>query len=674
MAVEKIDRITICALTKYRKKLLETIQRQELIEVQFSKCEDLKHLDTFKSRNIFEKHVNSSLHALDILKSYIENFSEHPSSFTGKKIISSKEYYTKVKNTDKTLRDITDIIVLDKNIIDAKNNIAKLELQLDMLKPWEGLDVSMRLTKTKRTVIFTGSLPYEINESNLLKKFIEKNPELDNIYVEIISSSKEMTCVFLVCEQVYSQKVNDILRGIGFTPPPLKSKENPKERKKMLQKRIKDLKSQISTFTEKLKNYKSRVDDIRFVADYYQMRCDKYKALEKLSLTRKTFILTGYVPANKSAKLKDFLEKNFCAIVELETPKDDEDVPVILKNNPLSEPAEAVLEGYSLPGKGEVDPTSVMSIFYYILYGIMLSDAGYGLVMSLGCGIALMKFKNMAQSVKNMIKLLFFCGISTIFWGIMFGSFFGDSINVIAKTFFGLPYDIVGPVWISMDKQPMTMLAFAFGVGVVHLLAGLFVALYQDIKCKKIMDAICDVFFWILILLGGTIYIISVPMAKDLLTLQDLMLPTIVVEVAKYAILVGLVGVLLTAGRNSKGILKKFLKGLYGLYGIIGYVGDILSYSRLLALGLATGLIASVFNQLASSMGGSVIGVIFFIAVFLVGHTINIGINALGSYVHCNRLQFVEFFGKFYEGGGRKFAPFSNNTKYYSIKEDIDYD
>jgi len=549
-----------------------------------------------------------------------------------------------------------------------------MAVEMGNLKPWEGLDVSMRLTKTKKTAVFIGSLPYEIDESELLKKFAEKNPELDNIYVEIISANKEMTCVFLVCEQVSSQEVNDILRGIGFTPPPLKSKENPKERKEILQKRIEELQSQISASTEKLKSYKDKVEDIRFVADYYQIRCDKYQTIEKLSLTKKTFTLTGYVAAKKAAKLKDFLEKNFCAIVELETPKEDEDVPVILKNNPLAEPAEAVLEGYSLPGRGEVDPTSVMAIFYYILYGIMLSDAGYGLVMSLGCGIILMKFKNMAHSMKQMMKLLFFCGLSTIFWGIMFGSFFGDAINVIAKTFFDAPVDIFGPVWISMDKEPMTMLAFAFGMGVVHLLAGLFVAFYQSIKRKRFVDAICDSFFWIMILLGSTVYIVSIPMAKDILTLQDLTIPTVVVEIAKYSALAGLVGVLLTAGRKSKGIFKKFLKGLYGLYGITGYVGDILSYSRLLALGLATGLIASVFNQIAAIFGNGIIGVILFVVFFIGGHLLNIGINALGAYVHCNRLQFVEFFGKFYEGGGRKFAPFSNNTKYYSIKEDIKYD
>lgn len=674
MAVEKINRITICALTKYRKKLLETIQRQEIVEVQTSEYEDLQHLDTFKTRSIFEKHVNSSLHALDILKNFVEDFPKDPSSLIGKKVISSDEYYTRVKSADKILRDVNDIISLDKNITEAKNDISKLNLQLDMLKPWENLDVSMRLTKTKKTAVFIGSLPYEIGESELLEKFAEKNPELDNIYIEIVSASKEMTCVFLLCERDSSQEVNDILRGIGFTPPPLKSKENPKERKEILQKRIDDLQAQISSSVEKLKSYKSKVDDIRFVADYYQIRSDKYRTLEKLSLTKKTFTLTGYVAAKKAEKLKNFLEKNFCAIVELEKPKDDEDVPVILKNNPLAEPAEAVLEGYSLPSRGEVDPTSIMSIFYYVLYGIMLSDAGYGLVMSLGCGIALMKFKNMAHSMKQMMKLLFFCGLSTIFWGIMFGSFFGDAINVIAKTFFDAPDDIFGPVWISMDKQPMTMLAFAFGIGVVHLLMGLFVAFYQNIKHKKFMDAICDSFFWIMILLGGTIYIVSIPMTKDVLTLQDLALPTIVVEVAKYSALAGLVGVLLTAGRKSKGIFKKFFKGLYGLYGITGYLSDILSYSRLLALGLATGLIASVFNQLAAIGGNSILGIIVFILIFLIGHGMNIGINALGAYVHCNRLQFVEFFGKFYEGGGRKFAPFSNNTKYYSIKEDIKYD
>ena len=133
---------------------------------------------------------------------------------------------------------------------------------------------------------------------------------------------------------------------------------------------------------------------------------------------------------------------------------------------------------------------------------------------------------------------------------------------------------------------------------------------------------------------------------------------------------IGAVGIVLTSGRSSKSIGKRFLKGLYGLYGVSSYLSDILSYSRLLALGLATGVIASVFNQMGAMPGNNPLGVIIFIFAFVVGHTLNIGINVLGAYVHTNRLQFVEFFGKFFEGGGRKFAPFTTKTKYFKITEE----
>ena len=169
---------------------------------------------------------------------------------------------------------------------------------------------------------------------------------------------------------------------------------------------------------------------------------------------------------------------------------------------------------------------------------------------------------------------------------------------------------------------------------------------------------------------GGIIYILTMPMITGMLGLSFTLNSTIG-TISAAAMAIGGVGVVLTGGRESKNWFKRFLKGLYAAYGITGYLSDILSYSRLLALGLATGVIAQVFNQMGSMIGGSWYGAIIFLIIFVVGHTLNLGINVLGAYVHTNRLQFVEFFGKFYEGGGRKFSPFKENTKYYKVKEEI---
>lgn len=679
MAIEKMKHITICAFAKYRKKLLETMQRQGVVEIiQSDIGSNVKKLDTSKSRAVFEKSVELSQKALDVLGGYIEALPPTPSSLSGKKNISADDYYNFVGSADEIMRTVSRILLLNRSISEEIAEKVKISSQLELLKPWENLDVSMHLSETRSAHVFIGSVPYEITLQGLLEKISEINPDIPEVHAEVISSSKELTCLFIVCKKPFAEKLEGSLREIGFTPPPLKSRENPKNRKSELLLKQSELEEEIKVQEREIKSFVGMTNAIRFMIDYYNMRKDKYEVLEKLSLTKKTFVMEGYVPSRIANELSDFLENKFSAIVEIQDVSNTDDVPVLLKNNFFTSPGESVLEGYSLPGKKEIDPTPIMSIFYYILYGIMLSDAAYGFLMSSVCGVALLKFKHMEESLKNMMKLLFYCGLSTMFWGVIFGGYFGDAINLIARNFCGAKADIVGPVWIAPDKNPMTMLAFSFGIGIIHLFAGLVIDFYQKVRDKRFIDAICDSFFWMLVLIGGAVYLMTVPMVKSILTLENLIIPDIVSMLAGYLAIAGLVGILLTSGRESKGFFKKFLKGLYGLYGITGYVSDLLSYSRLLALGLATGVIGSVFNQIALIVcnqicHGGILGIIVFGLIFVIGHSINIGMNALGAYVHSNRLQFVEFFGKFYEGGGRKFSPFSAKTKFYNVKEEFNH-
>ena len=214
------------------------------------------------------------------------------------------------------------------------------------------------------------------------------------------------------------------------------------------------------------------------------------------------------------------------------------------------------------------------------------------------------------------------------------------------------------------------MLLFSFAVGIVHLFTGLGIKLYMLLKAKQFKDALYDVVFWYMLVGGLIVLALSTQQFADIMSIP-FVLPSMAGTVCAVIAGIGAVGIILTGGRESRNWFKRILKGLYSLYNVSGYLSDILSYSRLLALGLATGVIASVVNQMGSMGGNSVFGVILFVLVFLAGQAINFGIEVLGAYVHTNRLQYVEFFGKFYEGGRRKFEPFTVHTKYFKFKEDV---
>lgn len=195
--------------------------------------------------------------------------------------------------------------------------------------------------------------------------------------------------------------------------------------------------------------------------------------------------------------------------------------------------------------------------------------------------------------------------------------------------------------------------------------------MYEQIRDGDIKGAIYDVVFWYMLVGGLIVCVMTVPMLMQDMFQLSFVLPLSVRKVSLIIALLGAIGIVFTAGRDSKNWVKRIMKGLYGVYGVSGYLSDILSYSRLLALGLATGVIATVFNAMAAMVakGKGIVGVILFIIIFVIGHAMNLAINALGAYVHTNRLQYVEFFGKFYEGGGRELDPLTENTKYYRVKE-----
>ncbi len=672
MAVLPMKKISIYGLKTNRKQILELIQRRGAIEVRCEKADEdgiFAKTDTKQAKQQFESSIKSLQTAVDTLDSLVKPEGGLLSALNGRDEISLDEWNKIADNSQSALKTASKINSCSKKIADSKSDKIRYETQIEALKPWVSLDVSMRTKETESSSIFIGTLPEEYTEEKL-KAFLAKTlPEAPAIDCEIISHSPQMSCVFVICHKNFSDETENALRSIGFSYPSQPSKQSPSERIKILEERIRLCDERVKKHEENIKQLQNERQSLIYTIDYFQMRSEKYEVLGNLNQSAHVFVISGYIPTEDSEKLKNELEKEYPCFVELIEPTEKDNPPVKLKNNKFSEPVESVIESYSLPGKGEMDPTSITSIFYYFLFGMMLSDAAYGLIMVIATAVVLLKFKNLEPGMKKFMKLFFFCGISTTFWGFMFGSFFGDAIDVVATTFFGYSGPSLTPcLWFAPIDKPMKLLIFSFLLGIIHLFAGLACSAYQSIKSGHILDAVYDVLMWYLLIGGLLLVLLSMDMFTTMTQISFTLSP-IWSKIGGVMALIGALGVILFGGRESKNPAKRLLKGLYALYGVSSWLSDILSYSRLLALGLATGVIAQVFNKMGSMLGGGVVGAIVFILVFLIGQTLNIGINALGAYVHCNRLQFVEFFGKFYNGGGEKFTPFSANTKYFKIKE-----
>ena len=359
--------------------------------------------------------------------------------------------------------------------------------------------------------------------------------------------------------------------------------------------------------------------------------------------------------------------KNF-ARFPIEEIKEDEESPTLLSNNSFSASMEGIVESYGLPKRGEFDPTTSMSFFYVFFFGMMLSDAAYGAIIAVACFVLLKKFPRMSRGMYQSIKMFMYCGISTLIWGILVGGYFGNIVDIVSQKFFGTTITVPA-LWFIPLNDPMKLLMYSMLIGMLHLFVGLGIKGFMSQKEKKIMDFFCDVVLWFMLLIGLILMLLPSEIFSSISQIQ-IVFPDAVNLVAKGLAIAGAVGILLMSGRDKKNPALRLALGAYDLYNITGWLSDVLSYSRLLALGLATGVIASVINQMGSMLPNNIAGVILFLVIFVIGHTLNLAINLLGAYVHTNRLQFVEFFGKFYEGGGRAFHPFAPDTKYVDVKEE----
>ena len=674
MAVVEMQKISISAHRSNRKAILETLQKLEVIQVVEADLDEtgLRHKNTADARATFEKNADLADQALAILDKYVPEKQGMLSGLAGKELIDDASFDKVVESQQDCMAVARKIVRNDKEISECSGNILKNENQKESLVPWMNLDVPMSFTGTNKTAAFIGSVQGVCDEAQVYALIKEKTEGIEELSVTVLSSESDMTNIFVLCLKEAREKVESALRSLGFAKPPQAVLGVPKKVAEDLDRDTEKQKTEIERLKKGIEEYAGSREDLRVVSDYYRTRAEKYRLLGTIPQTRKAFFIEGWVPAESAEAVAKLLTEKYGAVVDYEEKKEGETEPTLLRNNKFSRNYEPVLASYGLPQHGKVDPTTIMSFFYMFFFGMMLSDAGYGLLMVIGCGIALLKFPRMAQGMKKMITMFFWCGVSTVFWGIMFGGFFGDVIDVVAKTFFGYTGDkIVKPLWFDPLTSPMRLLIWCMLFGIIHLFFGLGIKGYQYLKDGDIVGFVSDIIAWYAFLIGLILMLLPTDLFANIAQMQ-FNFPPFVAPLAKGLAIGGMVVILLMSGRANKNWGLRIALGAYDIYGVTGWLSDALSYSRLLALGLATGVIASVINTMAAMVGEGkgIIGLIIFFIIFIIGSVLNFAINLLGAYVHTNRLQYVEFFGKFYDGGGEPFEPFETKTKYIEFNKE----
>lgn len=523
--------------------------------------------------------------------------------------------------------------------------------QLKVLEPWESLGLTGADFATQSTLSILGA----ISEQGLanLKKVVD-----GEVNVRKVSTRGGSYYIVITYLKKREEKFLKALSTTGFSEVHLPCINTPHEAIIKITKRLAEIQKEKKKILKGIKKLSREHRKLKMVYDYLANRKKVKDAQKSAENTIYMSVLSGWTSQAVFKKLKKILPQKFPGIyLEAAKPAKGESVPVVIANKSLVEPFETVTRIYGMPAYKALDPTPYLSIFFAVFFGMCLSDAGYGAIL-LTLSIVALKFFHPSQNLRRLAKLIIYCSITTIIVGVLYGSYFGITPMEI-PSFLGPLFSraqLIDPV-----KSPLKIMIIALIMGLLQSWFARMVNVKYLLSQRKIKDALLGDFIWVLAI-GAIVF-----WGVTKFFLPSLAKAGLYVVVGAAALLV------LTQGHQKKNIFLKFGKGLLSLYGAVGILADVLSYSRLLALGLTTSIIAIVVNVVAVLFRDMIpyFGWVVMILILLAGHTFNMGINILGGFIHSARLQYVEFFPKFLEGSGRDFKPLKKEYKFTKIKSEI---
>lgn len=640
MAIVKMKKLRMVALAGDKSRMMKQLQKLGCVEIRrFPAPEGIEPVSAFadneeRLKSLKRRRTRAEA-ALKALKKYAY---EKSPLFSNRDIITPDEFFSD-DVWDNSEGIVSNILAAEQQLNNLRSERHTVKALIDSLALWEGTDIPFELNQTESSRVMLGSIPAARSVQDFSAALEQANGQS---YTAVTGNDRDKSGVMLICAGDAYEDIRPVLREFGFEPAPVegrrgKAAENIADARA----RLDDIARSEGEMLEYLSNYGSSRRYIKLYYDRITMEIDMAEADSKLFNLECAFAMTGWVSEPDVPRLEAFLS-DFCCAYELSDPEPDDKVPIRLKSNKFTEPLNMVTEMYSLPDYRGIDPNPLIAPFFTIFFGMMFNDLGYGLVFIIASLIIQKKFR-LHGTIKYMMGLMLMCGVTTAIMGVITGSFFGDSIPVIAGMF-GKTVTI--PSMLNPLEDPMKVLIISVAFGAVHIIFGMAVKAYMLIRDGHPLDALFDVGSWWLLFAGIAVFALG---------------GTVWIMIAGIAMLV------LTQGRSKPTVAGKFIGGLASLYDITSYLSDVLSYSRIMALMLAGGIVASIVNILGSLPGT----IILFVPIFIIGHTFNIGINVIGTYVHAARLQYLEFFGKFYVDGGRPFRPLGIKTKYFDIiKED----
>ena len=638
-----MKKLRICGVSEEQTQLIRQLQLLGSVEIG-APCAltDTQGVQVFcagdgKSADALLRTSARLTSALETLKHYETKkgglFAARPEKTIGE--LFSDEAYAAALDTAQAVLDAQD----------ARSRLAAEKSRLTAVResfvPWQQLPLPLETLGTQHTRILLGTVPAQTDLEALRARVFEA---ADEVQLEQISADQQSLYLLVFVHKCAAEAVGAALREAGFALTTFDGVQGTAaENIRRTDEAIAACEQQDAEKLAELTALAEQKSALQLAFDRCTQEISKAQAADRLVHSEKTFCLGGWVPCEDVGKLEALLS-GFCCAWELTDPAPEEypDVPVKLKNNKLTWPLNMVTEMYSLPAYDGVDPNPLMAPFFILFYGIMMADMGYGLLMILASIIITKKSRPKGTS-GQMFGLMFSCGISTFLMGALTGGFFGDFLPQLVgiidpdTTFKALP-----SLFTPLDDT-ITILIGAMALGFVQIVTGMAISFVEKIKKGQIMDAIWEELTWWIVFAG---------------------IACMALGVTNIVLYVGLAMVVVGSGWSAKGFGK--VTAIFGsVYNhVAGYFGDILSYSRLMTLMLAGSVIASVFNTLGAIPGN----VVFFLIVSALGNGLNFALNLLSCYVHDLRLQCLEYFGKFYQDGGKPFEPLAINTKYVDIQ------
>lgn len=609
------------------------------------------------------KKPSETLNQLQYIIKYIQKYVPRKgflSELAKGKVILSRSEFIEILNSFNIYEVYLRIRNLEESIHEVNNKKAILKVQLHELTPWLVLDVNLAdISSTEKVAIIPGMI--KERNFNKFKEEISALTEYSHIQ-EIYTQMRVKYCILLYLNDS-SDGLAEIFRKYEFKEifyPKLRF--TPQRISKRIKQELKFIDKKYQTLQEESKELAEYYIKSISLYDYYEQIRIRQEARNYLVRTKEAFCLSGWIITQEADKVKQKLEAEFKELEILITePGKDEQVPIILKNRELVKPFEVITNLYGQPCYYELDPTPYLAPFFFLFWGMCITDAGYGIIMMISSYIMIKKFK-LQEMGKRFLNLIFLGGIASILWGILVGGWFGINLDRLPPVFNVLKsMRLLDPL-----KNPLTFFIIALSLGFIQVFSGIAVKMYENIRLKKFKEAFLDELSWLVLLVG----ILVIGLGKSGVISNIVAKPFIFLTIA------GALTIVLFKGRNAKNIFSRIfigifsLLGLFGFSGAVSYFSDIVSYARLFALGLATGALAQAINAAAKATFsiGFWFGVVVAPLIIVVFHPLNIAINAFGGFIHSVRLQYVEFFTKFFEGGGKVFSPFREQRKYTIIK------